>query len=72
MECGDVTPLLFLFLFLSFYGVRCFDTAFVSSLAWQWAQKKREKQEKQRNKSGVTSPHSIKSATAKLVSRRFP
>src|ERR1043165_7672338 len=38
-------------------------------LAWQRTQKKNsKKQEKQRNKSGVTSPHSIKNATAKRAS----
>jgi hypothetical protein len=39
-------------------------------LAWQRAQKKnRKKQQKQRNNSGVTSPHSIKSANPKLALR---
>jgi hypothetical protein len=54
MECGVLTPL---FLFL--YGVRCFDIAFVFSLARQRAQKKKNKNKK-RNKSGVKTPHSIK------------
>src|ERR1043165_8814962 len=58
MECGDVTPLLFL------------------SLAWQRAQKKNRKKQ-ERNKSGVTSPLSIKSATSTRVrpaniNRRMP
>src|ERR1043165_5320330 len=40
------------------------------SVAWQRTQKKNsKKQEKQRNKSGVTSPHSIKNATSKLTRR---
>jgi hypothetical protein len=39
-------------------------------LPWQHAQKKnRKKQEKHRNKSGVTSPHSIKRASEVFVRR---
>jgi hypothetical protein len=60
MECGDVTPLLFF--------MECGDVTPLLSLsvAWQRAQKKNsKKQERQRNKSGVTSPHSINSATPK-------
>src|ERR1043165_9280854 len=64
MECGDVTPLWFLCLSV----MECGDVTplWFLCLAWQRAQKKnRKKQQKQRNQSGVTSPHSIKNANAK-------
>src|ERR1043165_3763609 len=66
MECGDVTPLWF----LSFMECGDVTPLWFLCLAWQRAQKKNsKKQEKHRNQSGVTSPHSIKNATPKPGSK---
>src|ERR1043165_3275251 len=68
MECGDVTPLWFLC--FSFMECGAVTPLWFLCLAWQRTQtKNRTKHEKQRNKSGVTSPHSINNATSKRVLR---
>jgi hypothetical protein len=70
MECGDVTPLLFL----------CFSCFLLFFFCARGHAKQKNKsgvtsphsiKEKHRNKSGVTSPHSINNATAKRASSCF-